>query len=143
MKTMKDISPNDRPREKIAKKGASALSDTELIEAIIGRGTRKKMSACLQKKSAGLSRYIGKKSGMMIWQHIQGIGPSKASQITACFELSRRYSSTGGLNTHVTKPEDILPHVAYLKEKRQEHFICITLNGAGSSRQQNDNTGSA
>ena len=42
MKTMKDISPNDRPREKIAKKGASALSDTELIEAIIGRGTEKR-----------------------------------------------------------------------------------------------------
>ena len=131
MKTMKDISPNDRPREKIAKKGASALSDTELIEAIIGQGTRKKTSAYLQKKSAGLSRNIRRKSGMMIWQLYEGIGPSKASQITACFELSRRYSSTGGLNTHVTKPEDILPHVAYLKEKRQEHFVCITLNGAG------------
>jgi DNA repair protein RadC len=62
---------------------------------------------------------------------IQGIGPTKASQITACFELSRRYSPNGRTNTHVTKPEDILPHVAYLKEKRQEHFICITLNGAG------------
>ena len=31
----------------------------------------------------------------------------------------------------MSKPEDILPHVAYLKEKRQEHFVCITLNGAG------------
>ncbi len=36
-----------------------------------------------------------------------------------------------GSSSHVTRPEDIIPHVAYLKDKRQEHFICITLNGAG------------
>ena len=40
MKKMKDVPQNDRPREKIASKGASALSDTELIEAILGRGTK-------------------------------------------------------------------------------------------------------
>jgi DNA repair protein RadC len=131
MKTMKDISPNDRPREKIAKKGASALSDTELIEAIIGRGTKKKDVRVLAKEICGLIQKHKEKIRYDDLAAIEGIGPSKASQITACFELSRRYSSTGGLNTHVTKPEDILPQVAYLKEKRQEHFVCITLNGAG------------
>ena len=131
MKTMKDISPNDRPREKIAKKGASALSDTELIEAIIGRGTKKKDVRVLAKEICGLIQKHKEKIRYDDLAAIEGIGPSKASQITACFELSRRYSSTGGLNTHVTKPEDILPHVAYLKEKRQEHFVCVTLNGAG------------
>jgi len=131
MKTMKDIPPNDRPREKIAKKGASALSDTELIEAIIGRGTRNKDVRILSKEICGLIEIHREKIQYDDLAAIEGIGPTKASQITACFELSRRYSPNGGLNSHVTRPEDILPHVAYLKEKRQEHFICITLNGAG------------
>jgi len=131
MKTMKDISPDDRPREKIAKKGASVLSDTELIEAIIGRGTKNKDVRMLAKEIYGLIQKHREKIRYDDLAAIEGIGPSKASQITACFELSRRYSPKGGLDTHVTKPEDILPHVAYLKEKRQEHFICITLNGAG------------
>ena len=40
MKKMKDLPRLDRPREKIAQKGVEALSDQELIEAIIGWGTR-------------------------------------------------------------------------------------------------------
>ncbi|MGA2912801.1 MAG: DNA repair protein RadC [Methanoregula sp.] len=131
MKTMKEVPLEDRPREKIAKKGASALSDTELIEAIIGRGTKNKDVRVLAKEICGLIQTHRQKIRYEDLEAIEGIGPSKASQITACFELSRRYSPTGGLNMHVTKPEDILPHVAYLKDKRQEHFICITLNGAG------------
>jgi DNA repair protein RadC len=31
----------------------------------------------------------------------------------------------------ITKPDDILPHVVDLILKKQEHFICFTLNGAG------------
>jgi DNA repair protein RadC len=131
MKTMKDISPEDRPREKIAKKGASALSDTELIEAIIGRGTKNKNVRVLAREICGLVQKHHEKIRYDELAAIEGIGPSKASQIIACFELSRRYTSSRGLDTHVSKPEDILPHIAYLKEKRQEHFVCLTLNGAG------------
>lgn len=131
MKTMKDIAPDDRPREKIAKKGASVLSDTELIEAIIGRGTKNKDVRMLAKEIYSLIQKQRERIRYDDLAAIEGIGPSKASQITACFELSRRYSSKRGLDRHVTRPEDILPHIAYLKEKRQEHFVCITLNGAG------------
>jgi DNA repair protein RadC len=131
MKKMKDVPIRDRPREKIASKGAGALSDTELIEAIIGRGTKNKDVRTLAKEIYSLIQKHRQKIRYEDLQQIEGIGPTKASQITACFELSRRYSPTAGLDNHVTKPEDILPHVAYLKDKRQEHFVCITLNGAG------------
>jgi DNA repair protein RadC len=62
-----------------------------------------------------------------------GIGPSKAAQIMACFELGRRYCAPAGGSIKVTKPQDILPLplIAEMRDKRQEHFICITLNGAG------------
>jgi DNA repair protein RadC len=62
-----------------------------------------------------------------------GIGPSKAAQIMACFELGRRYCGPADSCIKVTKPQDILllPLIAEMRDKRQEHFICITLNGAG------------
>ena len=49
----------------------------------------------------------------------------------ACFELGRRYFTTTSDGHKIARPEDILPLVAHCKDKKQEYFICITLNGAG------------
>ena len=131
MKKMKDVPQKDRPREKIASKGASALSDTELIEAIIGRGTRNRDVREISKDISRLVTEKGKAIGYDDLQSIDGIGPTKASQIMSCFELGRRYFGSPENGAKVTRPEDILPLVAHLREKRQEHFVCIALNGAG------------
>ena len=130
MKKMKDVPQKDRPREKIASKGASALSDTELIEAIIGRGTKNRDVREISKDISRLVNEHGNAIGYDDLQAIDGIGPTKASQIMSCFELGRRYFGPKD-NGKVTRPEDILPLVAHLREKRQEHFVCIALNGAG------------
>jgi len=130
MRKMKDVPMQDRPREKIAKRGVSTLSDTELIEAIIGRGTRARDVRMISQEICGLLK--DRRQGIRYEDlcAIEGIGPGKASQIMACFEMGRRHfePATAG---RITKPEDILPLVAHLRDKRQEHFICITLNGAG------------
>src|SRR4030042_5419062 len=131
MKKMKELPVRDRPREKIACKGASALSDNELIEAIIGRGTKNKDVREISKEIGGIIQQHWHDLQYKDLQEVEGIGPTKASQIIACFEVGRRYFKPTGHNIKVTRPEDILPLVAYLKEKRQEHFICLTLNGAG------------
>jgi DNA repair protein RadC len=130
MKKMKDLPQNDRPREKIASKGATALSDTELIEAIIGRGTKNRDVREISKDITRLVNEKGNAIGYNDLQAIEGIGPTKASQIMSCFELGRRYFGPKD-SGKVTRPEDILPLVAHLREKRQEHFVCIALNGAG------------
>ena len=132
MKRLKDLNIHDRPREKIARTGAGALSDQELIAAIIGSGTRgKDVLACAQeileeiRVSPGELQY-----GRLVG--IRGIGPTKAAQITACFELSRRYlKPTTKEPVKVLSPQDLYPRLAWLSEKKQEHFICFTLNGAG------------
>jgi DNA repair protein RadC len=130
MKKMKEVPLRDRPREKIASKGASVLSENELIEAIIGRGTKTKDVREISKEIVKIIHQHKNNLRYEDIQEIDGIGPTKASQIMACFELGRRYFNTG-TGCKVTTPEDILPHIAYLKDKRQEHFVCITLNGAG------------
>ena len=131
MKKMKEVPVRDRPREKIAFRGVSVLSDNELIEAIIGRGTKDKDVREISREIGGLIQQHRSNLQYKDLEEVDGIGPTKASQIIACFELGRRYYKPSGPDIRVTRPEDILPLVAHLKEKRQEHFICITLNGAG------------
>jgi len=131
MKKMRDLPPMDRPREVIARKGVSALSDTELIEAIIGRGTKNKDVRALSKEICSLLQAQKPDIRYDDLKAIDGVGPTKASQIMACFELGRRYHAPPGPDIRVTKPEDVIPFVAHLRDKRQEHFVCITLNGAG------------
>ncbi|HEX3002118.1 MAG TPA: DNA repair protein RadC [Methanoregula sp.] len=130
MRKMKDVPVKDRPREKIVDKGVSTLSDTELIEAIIGRGTRTRDVREIARDICGILR---QKEGIR-YQDIRaigGIGPTRASQIIACFEMGRRYYALSSEGGKVTKPDDVLPLITHIRDKRQEYFCCITLNGAG------------
>ena len=129
MKSLKDIPKADRPREKLQKSGPEKLSDKELIAAIIGRGVpgrdvyaiSREISRCLQQKGGHLS--------CEDLLSVEGVGPTKACQIVAAFELARRFLVRDAVK--ITSPEDILPLVTTLNEKKQEHFLCLTLNGAG------------
>ncbi|MFA5330971.1 MAG: DNA repair protein RadC [Methanoregula sp.] len=131
MKKMKDLPVVDRPREKIASRGAAALSDTELIEAILGRGTKNRDVRSLARD---LSAVIAEKHGEVTLSEldaIEGIGPTKAAQVLACLELGRRCYGLQAEAARIQKPEDVLPLVTEFRDRHQEHFICISLNGAG------------
>jgi len=133
MKKMKDVPVLDRPREKIVRKGVASLTDQELIESILGRGTRGKDVREISKEICGL---LKNREGTIQYNDliaVMGIGPSKTAQLMACFELGRRYNAPTEGGIKVTKPQDTLtlPLIAEMRDKRQEHFICITLNGAG------------
>lgn len=131
MKRMRDIAACDRPREKIAKKGARALSDHELIAAILGHGTPQRDVFSLAKDISGLFMRRGEDVSYDDLVGIPGIGQSRASQILASLELARRYNrKMEEEHTRVQSPADVLPLVSDITGKSQEHFICITLNGA-------------
>jgi DNA repair protein RadC len=131
MKKMKDLPVVDRPREKIAGRGAAALSDTELIEAILGRGTKNRDVRSLARDiSAAIQSSHGEIRSEDLLA-IEGVGPTKAAQILACLELGRRCFGKPDGTARIRKPEDILPLVGEFRDKHQEHFICISLNGAG------------
>ena len=129
MKKIKDIREEDRPREKIERLGVKNLKNRELIAAIIGRGVPGRDVNMISSDIEKLLDRTEGVTGISDLKAIDGIGLSKASQIVAAFELSRRYLAENIIK--ITCPEDILPMVEYLKGKKQEYFICITLNGAG------------
>jgi len=128
MKTIKDMPEHSRPREKLREKGASALTDEELVTAILGMGT------------AGVDvRTIGRQVASLIREHkenltlnhlleVPGMGLAKAAQILSAFELSRRHLNKDAVKIECAK--DVLPLVADIAGKQQEYFVCISLNGA-------------
>jgi len=128
LKNIKDIPDFDRPREKLAEKGAEALSDAELLAIIIGTGIKGKdvfqVAGSILKKlgrtkdNADIRTLLG----------VEGIGFAKACQIVASLEFARRRFFQEGVI--IQKTVDVLPLISFIKEKKQEYFLCLSLNGA-------------
>ncbi len=130
MPKITDLYDDDRPREKIAKKGVGTLSNRELISAILGRGVS---GRDVTKISADIEKILDKTGGDPSYKElleVTGMGMAKAAQIVAVFELSRRYMEEDSKVVKISCPEDVLPVVEDIRSKQQEYFICITLNGA-------------
>jgi DNA repair protein RadC len=130
MKRMKEVSPRDRPREKIRTRGAANLTDQELIAAILGSGGP---GRDVRDMSRELALMIAESPDAISYDDlcsIHGMGPAKASQIIACVELARRFYKNDNKVVKISSPTDVLPLVSFLSGKKQEHFICITLSGA-------------
>jgi DNA repair protein RadC len=127
MKTIKDMPAHSRPREKLQERGAAALSDEELVTAILGMGTAGRDVRVI-KESAALIRDQQKNLTLDHLMEVPGMGLAKTAQILSAFELARRHLLKETVKISCAK--DILPPVADITEKKQEHFLCISLNGA-------------
>ncbi|OYX43797.1 hypothetical protein B7Y94_00915 [Candidatus Saccharibacteria bacterium 32-49-12] len=122
--------PKDlRPREKLAAKGAAALSDYELLMAIIGSGTAQ---ADVTKIARDVRRLIAEKGSELTYEDlmvVRSLGPAKATQIMAGFELWRRQFEVPD-RPIIDSPEKAVEQLADIRDKKQEYFVCLTLDGA-------------
>ncbi|MDY0296791.1 MAG: DNA repair protein RadC [Acidobacteriota bacterium] len=118
----------DRPREKMAQKGATALADRELVALVLRSGTRQRDVYALADDVLELVRREDANVTLDQLRAISGMGPARAAAVAAVLELGRRLNDRRGRRIH--GPEDVLPLVADIQEKSQEHFLVITLNGA-------------
>ena len=128
MKTIKDLPEHSRPREKLREKGASALTDEELVAAILGMGTAGVDVRTIARQVAGLIREHKTELTLDHLQAVPGVGLAKAGQILSAFELARRHLLKDTVK--ITVAQDVLPLVADIAGKQQEYFVCISLNGA-------------
>lgn len=91
--SIKNWAVDDRPREKLLTKGATSLSDSELIAILISNGYKEKSAVELAKEILRLGNNnlseLGKLS-IASFQKIKGIGEAKAITIAAALELGRR-----------------------------------------------------
>ncbi len=83
---------DDRPREKLARTGADALGDNELLALVIGAGTRARGALTVAQDviaaAEGLSGLT--RLGMDELTRVPGIGASRAARVLAAIELGRR-----------------------------------------------------
>ena len=118
----------DRPREKLLEKGAEALSDQELIAILLGRGTEGHDVMSVAKRVLKILDSTNCNPDLKELQAIEGMGPAKAALINAAMEFSRRRIKPEGLK--ISFPPDVLPLIRHYADRKQEHFICVSINGA-------------
>ncbi|MFL5777993.1 MAG: RadC family protein, partial [Chloroflexota bacterium] len=91
-RAIREIPATERPRERLAMRGAAGLSAAELIGLIWGSGSRGRSAVDLAEDA--LARHDGltglARAGELELEALPGIGGAKVAQLTAAFELGRR-----------------------------------------------------
>ena len=120
----------DGPREKLNKKGAEALTDIELLQAVIGSGGKGNDYRQIAKNLLDAINKTGiEKLTIDDVKAIKGIGDAKATVIFAAFEFWRR-KFTKQTRPVVDTAEIAAAQFDFIKDKRQECLAMITLDGA-------------
>jgi len=91
--TIRDWPLNERPREKLAERGAGALSDAELLALFIGSGRRGANAVDIGRElllQSGNLRSLLDQELPALAAHA-GLGLAKAARLHAALELGRRY----------------------------------------------------
>lgn len=127
-KSIGQIPIHDRPREKLLAKGAAALSDQELLAVLIGKGTAKVDVMALAEKLVRLMDEKGLEVRAGDLTGIGGVGKAKATLLLAAIEFARRKIKPEGMR--IETPADVLPLIRQYSDRKQEHFLGITINGA-------------
>jgi DNA repair protein RadC len=127
-RTIDQIPKDERPREKLQTRGAGALSDQELLAVMLGKGTSSMDVMTLAGKVARLVDEKGLGIRAEDLTGFDGVGEAKATLILAAIEYARRRIKPEGLK--IETPADILPLIRHYADRKQEHFLSITINGA-------------
>ena len=131
--TIHDLPLSERPRERLLKLGAEALSAQEVLALILGRGIRGESVTVIAQEL--LSRFGNLKNiaaaSVEELTEIKGVGSAKAAQIKAAFELSKRLEDPSDEKEKATvkSPQDTIKSVKNrLKGKKKEHFLVLSLD---------------
>ena len=118
------------PRTKLHQRGVTALSDTELLQILVGSGVKdndfkqvaKNLNALIQKTGVDNLTVDDVMS-------IKGMGGAKAAVLFATLEFwKRKYTKQSA--PLIDSPESAAEQFSYIAEKRQEYFSMLTLDGA-------------
>lgn len=133
--SIKNWAVDDRPREKLLRKGKLSLSDSELIAILIGSGNRKETAVELSKRILASTQNnlseLGKLSVNQLCK-FNGIGEAKAITIIAALELGRRRRLENALErTKITSSRSVFELMQpIIGELPHEEFWIIYLNNS-------------
>ena len=117
----------DRPRERLIRYGPESLSDEALLSIILVSGVQGKNVTLVAREL--LERLDREKTIPPVTElrRMAGMGVSKACTVAAMLEFGRRKWAGGQRIRH---PADIYNLIRHHADRRQERFLCLSLNGA-------------
>ena len=88
-RSIRELPPAERPRERLVARGAAGLSSAELIGLLWGPGSRRSSSTAMAEDALvhcdGLTGLADATPREL--ERVPGVGPARAAQLTAAFEL--------------------------------------------------------
>ncbi len=118
---IRDIPEEKRPRERLLKEGAGALSNEELLAVILGRGTRKEDVISIARRLITQYGNISQYSAMSVKEVMEAFSIPKihAMQVIAVMELGKRIFGHFK-DVILNSPEGVFKYaqdMAYLKKE--------------------------
>ena len=128
---IKDWPEDERPRERLIKYGAEALSEAELLAIILRTGSGKSTAVDLSRRLLilhGGLRGIDKESIEILCQE-KGIGQAKAAQVKAALEIAKRLvQQQAKVNQRINSSEDVYQLVRLrMRDLPREEFHVLFL----------------
>ncbi len=129
---IRDLPESERPREKLLRYGAAALSNRELLALLLGTGTVSESALQLAERVLATAKGLTGLAGMSCeeLQKVKGIGPAKAAVLLAATQLSVRMAeSARGAGTTVRSPQDAAKLLMVeMKHLDREYFRIVLLD---------------
>jgi DNA repair protein RadC len=129
---MNDLSPDDRPREKLLHHGAAALGDNELVALVLGSGYARGDSLAVANEllatHGGLHALV--RSTCDELAGVSGVGTAKAARLLAALELGRRtLAHAPSARVQLRSPREAAAYLLPVFGSRPvEHFGVVLLD---------------
>jgi len=127
-KTIKELPKVERPREKLMQYGPEKLTNSELLAIILRSGTKEENVVELANKI--LKRFSANELPNLTFNDLKdypGLGPAKACEIVACFELGKRLLKDKKAEIYLA-PKEVWEELKDLRDHKKEHFVIFYLD---------------
>lgn len=130
--TIKEMPPDDRPRERLLHRGAASLTNADLIAIILNTGTHGEPVTALAQRL--LHEYDGFLGLMRLdaaeLARVHGLGPAKAAKLKAALEIATRVVALGpDQRPVISSPDDVVNLLGFeMAALEQEQLRAVLLD---------------
>lgn len=107
--TMRELAPEERPRERLLNRGADALKTSELIAILLRTGTKERpvlqLAEFLLSHFESLEALCRAPVGELM--KVKGVGEAKAIELKAAFALAARMARTAAESREIETADDV------------------------------------
>lgn len=127
---VKEMAPDERPRERLKLRGTASLTNGDLLAIILSTGVKgETVTAVAQRMLIEHDGFLGlMKMDVLELGRIHGVGPAKASTLKAVFEIANRIVAMGPeQRPQITSPDDVVNLVGIEMSALEQEQLRVVL----------------